>query len=146
MNSIMRIIQRNWVKAMRKSYPAIFHKAEEGGFWITFPDLPECITEGDDMEEAYNMAVDALGLALTDRIKSKEELPKASDIENIEKPEDGVIVVVQFDKAEYDRRHNSRAVKKTLTIPEWLNEEALAMNINFSQVLQEALMEKVGIR
>ncbi len=131
-------------------YPAIFHKAEEGGFWITFPDLPECITEGDDMEEAYNMAVDALGLALTDRIKSKEELPKASDIENIEKPEDGVedgvIVVVQFDKAEYDRRHNSRAVKKTLTIPEWLNEEALAMNINFSQVLQEALMEKVGIR
>ena len=79
-------------------------------------------------------------------IKSKEELPKASDIENIEKPEDGVIVVVQFDKAEYDRRHNSRAVKKTLTIPEWLNEEALAMNINFSQVLQEALMEKVGIR
>ena len=79
-------------------YPAIFHKAEEGGFWITFPDLPECITEGDDMEEAYNMAVDALGLALTDRIKSKEELPKASDIENIEKPEDGVIVVVQFDK------------------------------------------------
>ena len=127
-------------------YPAIFHKAEEGGFWITFPDLPECITEGDDMEEAYNMAVDALGLALTDRIKSKEELPKASDIENIEKPEDGVIVVVQFDKAEYARRHNSRAVKKTLTIPEWLNEEALAMNINFSQVLQEALMEKVGIR
>ena len=98
------------------------------------------------MEEAYNMAVDALGLALTDRIKSKEELPKASDIENIEKPEDGVIVVVQFNKAEYDRRHNSRAVKKTLTIPEWLNEEALAMNINFSQVLQEALMEKVGIR
>ena len=66
-------------------YPAIFHKAEEGGFWITFPDLPECITEGDDMEEAYNMAVDALGLTLTDRIKSKEELPKASDIENIEK-------------------------------------------------------------
>lgn len=132
----------------RLFYPAIFHKAEEGGFWITFPDLPECITEGDDMEEAYNMAVDALGLTLTDRIKSKEELPKASDIENIEKPEDedGVIVVVQFDKAEYDRRHNSRAVKKTLTIPEWLNEEALAMNINFSQVLQEALMEKVGIR
>ena len=127
-------------------YPAIFHKAEEGGFWITFPDLPECITEGDDMEEAYNMAVDALGLTLTDRIKSKERLPKASDIENIEKPEDGVIVVFQFDKAEYDRRHNSRAVKKTLTIPEWLNEEALAMNINFSQVLQEALMEKVGIR
>lgn len=50
------------------------------------------------MEEAYNMAMDALGLALTDRIKSKEELPKASDIENIEKPEDGIVINVQFDK------------------------------------------------
>lgn len=126
-------------------YPAIFHKAEEGGYWVTFPDLPECVTEGDDMEEAYGMAVDALGLALTDRIKSKEELPKASSIENIERQEDGSVVVIQFDKAEYERKHNNKAVKKTLTIPEWLNEEALAMNINFSQVLQEALMEKVGI-
>ena len=126
-------------------YPAIFHKAEEGGYWVTFPDLPECVTEGDDMEEAYGMAVDALGLALIDRIKSKEELPKASSIENIERQEDGSVVVIQFDKAEYERKHNNKAVKKTLTIPEWLNEEARAMNINFSQVLQEALMEKVGI-
>ena len=126
-------------------YPAIFNKAEEGGYWVTFPDLPECVTEGDDMEEAYGMAVDALGLALIDRIISKEELPKASSIENIERQEDGSVVVIQFDKAEYERKHNNKAVKKTLTIPEWLNEEALAMNINFSQVLQEALMEKVGI-
>ena len=80
------------------------------------------------------------------RVLKLSERVEQSAIENIEKQEDGVIVVVQFDKAEYDRRHNSRAVKKTLTIPEWLNEEALAMNINFSQVLQEALMEKVGIR
>ena len=45
-------------------YPAIFHKAEEGGFWISFPDLPECLTEGDDMAQAYEMAVVAVGLAL----------------------------------------------------------------------------------
>ena len=78
--------------------------------------------------------------------KKKKKDIKKKKVKKIKKSEDGVIVVVQFDKAEYDRRHNSRAVKKTLTIPEWLNEEALAMNINFSQVLQEALMEKVGIR
>ena len=46
-------------------YPSIFHIAEEGGFWVTFPDLPECMTQGDDMQNAYEMAVDALGLALT---------------------------------------------------------------------------------
>ena len=123
-------------------YPAVFHRAEEGGYWITFPDIPECITEGDNMEEAYNMAVDALGLALTDRIKEKQDLPKASEVDDIK--EDGTVVVVQFDLAEYNRKHNNRAVKKTLSIPEWLNEEALAMNINFSQVLQEALLNKVN--
>ena len=88
--------------------------------------------------------VDALGLALTERMKEKEKLPQASDVENIN--EDGTIVVVQFDLDEYNRKHNNRAVKKTLSIPEWLNEEALAMNINFSQVLQEALLEKVNAK
>ena len=53
-------------------YPAIFHKAEEGGFWVTFPDIPECMTQGDDMEEAYEMSVEALGLAITSREEEKE--------------------------------------------------------------------------
>ncbi|MCD7813349.1 MAG: type II toxin-antitoxin system HicB family antitoxin [Lachnospiraceae bacterium] len=122
-------------------YPALFHAAEEGGYWVTFPDIPECVTEGDDMEEAYSMAVDALGLALTERMKDKEELPCASKVEDIK--EDGAVVIVQFDLDEYNRKHNSKAVKKTLSIPEWLNEEAMAASINFSQVLQEALMTKL---
>ncbi|MCD7715491.1 MAG: type II toxin-antitoxin system HicB family antitoxin [Lachnospiraceae bacterium] len=122
-------------------YPALFHPAEEGGYWVTFPDIPECVTEGDDMEEAYSMAVDALGLALTERMKEKEVLPEASKVEDI--TEDGTVVVIQFDLAEYNRKHNSKAVKKTLSIPEWLNEEAMAASINFSQVLQEALMAKL---
>lgn len=125
-------------------YPAIFHVAEEGGYWVTFPDIPECITEGDDMEEAYQMAVDALGLALTERMKEGKKLPEVSKVEDIK--EDGKIVIVQFDLYEYNKKHNSKAVKKTLSIPAWLNEEAIALNINFSQVLQDALMEKVNAR
>lgn len=125
-------------------YPAIFHAAEEGGYWVTFPDIPECITEGDDMEEAYQMAVDALGLALTERMKEGKKLPEVSKVEDIK--EDGKIVIVQFDLYEYNKKHNSKAVKKTLSIPAWLNEEAIALNINFSQVLQDALMEKVNSR
>ena len=128
----------------RLFYPAVFHKAEEGGYWVTFPDIPECITEGDNMAEAYDMAVEALGLALEEKIENKEKLPAASDVDNIK--EDGTVVVVQFDLEDYNKKHNNRAVKKTLTIPAWLNERALAMNVNFSQVLQDALMEKVGIR
>ena len=125
-------------------YPAIFHKAEEGGFWISFPDLPECFTEGDDMKQAYEMAVEALGLALVNRKEEKEEIPMPSEIDKIQN-EEGIFVVIEFDMQEYLRKHNAKAVKKTLSIPQWLNDEATAMGINFSQVLQEALMNKLNI-
>lgn len=124
-------------------YPALFHKAEEGGFWISFPDFPECFTEGDDITQAYEMAVEALGLAVTSRKKEKEEIPAPTEIDKLSL-EDGILVIVEFDLLEYQKKHNSRAVKKTLSIPAWLNEEATAMGVNFSQVLQEALKEKIN--
>lgn len=124
----------------RLFYPAIFHKAEEGGFWVSFPDIPECLTQGDDMQQAYEMAVDALGLSLT----TMEEIPKSSEPEEVD-VEDGFLVIVEFNMAEYRRKHCSRAVKKTLSIPEWLNEAAIKAGINFSQTLQEALIEKVNM-
>lgn len=127
-------------------YPAIFHKAEEGGFWITFPDIPECMTQGDDMQQAYEMAVDALGLALTSREEEKEKIPVPSEPDKIAIDSEEFCVVIEFDMLAYKKRTNPKAVKKTLSIPEWLNEEATALGINFSQVLQEALMEKVGAR
>lgn len=125
----------------RLFYPAVFHK-ENDGFWVSFPDFPECFTEGDDMQQAYEMAVDALGLAITSRQTEKEEIPVPSDISEI-KTDDGFTVVLEFDMLAYLKKHNSKAVKKTLTIPEWLNESATAMGLNFSQVLQEALMQKI---
>lgn len=124
-------------------YPALFHKAEEGGFWVSFPDIPECLTEGDNMEQAYEMAVDALGLAITDLEKNNSLIPKASEPDKILIEDDSFLVVIEFDMVDYKKRNNSKAVKKTLTIPEWLNEEAIAMGVNFSQVLQEALLSKI---
>ena len=125
-------------------YPAIFHKAEEGGFWITFPDIPECISQGDDMQQAYEMAVEALGLAITSREEQKEEIPVASEPDEIVVENNEFCVVIEFDMLAYKKRISSKAVKKTLSIPEWLNEEATALGVNFSQVLQNALMEIVG--
>lgn len=130
----------------RLFYPAIFHKAEEGGYWITFPDIPECMTQGDDMQHAYEMAIDALGLAITSREEEGEIIPKASEPFEIEVEADAFCMIVEFDMLAYKKRTNSKAVKKTLSIPEWLNEEAVALGVNFSQVLQEALMQKIGIR
>jgi predicted RNase H-like HicB family nuclease len=128
----------------RLFYPALFHKAEEGGYWISFPNFPECLTQGETMDEAYNMAVDALGLCLTDMEHEHIVFPEPSDVSSINIEDEATIVIIEFDMLAYKKRTNSKAVKKTLTIPEWLNEEATASGINFSQVLQEALMVKLG--
>lgn len=126
-------------------YPAIFHKEETGGFWISFPDIPECITEGDDIETSYEMAVDALGIALTSRKEEGKDIPKPSEIDEV-KADDDILVIVEFDMAQYLKKHNAKAVRKTLSIPEWLNEEAIAQGVNFSQVLQGALISKLNIK
>lgn len=125
-------------------YPAIFHKAEEGGFWIDFPDFPECMTQGDDIQNAYEMAVDALGLAITSLKEESQKIPFPTEPWKINTNSGEFCVVIEFDMLAYNKRNGSRAVKKTLTIPEWLNEEATTLGINFSQVLQEALMQKIG--
>ena len=124
-------------------YPAVFHEAEEGGFWISFPDLPEVITEGDDMNEAYAMAQDCLGLVLTSYENEKNEFPKPSLPNSIPVQKNEFLVIVEFDMLEYKKKINSKAVKKTLTIPGWLNEEAMKKDLNFSQILQEALIIKL---
>lgn len=129
---------------MKLFYPAIFHKTEENGFWVSFPDIPECLTEGDDLAQAYEMAADALGLCMEDRMLEKN-IPMPSDPSHISVEKDAFLVVVEFDRLEYLKKHSTKSVKKTLTIPEWLNQEAIARNINFSQTLQEALIAKCSI-
>lgn len=129
---------------MKLFYPALFHKTEEGGFWVSFPDIPECLTEGDDMTQAYEMATDALGLCMEDRLQ-ENDIPSPSDPSDIAAEEGAFLVVVEFDRLEYLKKHSNKSVKKTLTIPEWLNQEAIAKNINFSQTLQEALLAKCSI-
>lgn len=127
-------------------YPAVFRTAEEGGFWITFPDFSDCLTQGENMEEAYKMAVDALGLAISDKLQSKEQLPAPSSLEDIavDARSGSFLAIIEFDKLAYNKKHNSKAIKKTLSIPEWLNQEAMALGVNFSQALQEALMQKIS--
>lgn len=126
-------------------YPAIFHNDERGGFWISFPDFPECLTQGENMDDAYKMAVEAIGLCIDERLKNNEELPKASTPVDYIVESSDFSCLIEFDLTDYRKKHNSKSVKKTLSIPEWLNEAAMKQNINFSQVLQEALMNKIGI-
>ena len=126
-------------------YPAVFHEAEEGGYWISFPDFEHILTQGETVEDAYKMAVDALGLELTDNMYSNSTYPEPSNPKSIVLNEFEQIIIIEFDMLEYRKRTNNTAVKKTLSIPGWLNEEAMSRGINFSAVLQKALMSELEL-
>ena len=127
----------------KQLYPAIFTE-EQGGYSVTFPDFEGCFSEGDSLEEAYEMAIDALGLYFEDE-KKDFEYPKATNPKNIVTGENEFIVMIEFDMIEHMKKHGNKAIKKTLTIPAWLNELAMRENVNFSQTLQNALVEQLKI-
>lgn len=128
----------------RLFYPAVFHVEEEGGYSVFFPDIEGCNTQGVTVEEAYDMAFNALGLTLSYLKDNKLSIPEPSKPQDILLDINQYVVVIQFDMLEYLKKNDSRAVKKTLSIPSWLNEAAIEHNINFSQVLQEALQNKIN--
>lgn len=120
-----------------KTYPAVFHY-DEGSYWVEFPDLEGCFSDGETIEEAAVNAAEALGGYLCSLMDRGLEIPTASSINDIKEPESGFRSIVTADP--YAFKKNTKAVKKTLTIPQWLNDEAEQHNINFSQVLQKALI------
>lgn len=124
------------------AYPAIFTK-EDSGYSINFPDLEGCYTCGSDMKDGIEMAEDALALMLYGYEVDNKEIPTPSNPESIFIEDGQMVNFIRCDTMEYRKMYASKAVKKTLTIPEWLNEEAIAHGVNFSQVLQEALIQKI---
>ena len=120
---------------MKYVYPAVFTKEEEGKYAIHFPDIESCYTCGDNLADGLKMAQNVLAFTLYDYEKEGREIPTASDINDIDVAEDEFVNYITRDTIEYRKRHNNKAVKKTLTIPQWLNEEAAAKGVNFSAVL-----------
>ena len=125
-------------------YPAIFTPEEDGGYSINFPDLEGCYTCGDDLSDGMEMAKDALALVLYGYEMDKKEIPVPSPLTAFPTENGSFVNYVACDTLVYRKMYNNKAIKKTLTIPEWLNEEATALGVNFSQVLQTALMEITG--
>lgn len=128
------------------AYPAIFTEEETGGYSVVFPDIDGCFTCGDTLPDAMEMAEDAMCLMLYDKEEDGEPIPPPSDIKSIQACTDGIVSLVCCDTIAYRERYDNRAVKKTLTIPNWMNTLAEAAHLNFSGVLQEALKEKLDIR
>lgn len=141
-------------------YPAIFIR-EDKGYTVLFPDFGGA-TCGDDLEDAYYMANDYLGINLMDYFQGNKDFPKATDIENLdiehylkeladndvelkEMLEQSFKSYVGLDFQKYLKDVNVKSIRKNVTIPSWLNEVAKRNNINFSKVLQEALEKELEI-
>lgn len=127
---------------MKLIYPAIFYR-EEDGMWVEFPDLIGCQSSGDDLHETYENAKEALEAYCITMLEEKHELPKATDITAIRPPENSFTSLVETDLT--TQMSKMKSVKKTLTIPMWMNEMAESKGINFSQTLQNALKSQLGL-
>lgn len=141
---------------MLSMYPACFFH-ESNGYSVVFPDLNWLATQGNSFAEAMEMAVDCLAGYLYSAQRSGDAVPAPSSCTEIDpiavlkelSPDtpilEAFVNVVSVDVAEYARAHFDRSVKKTLSIPGWLNDRAVQAGINFSQLLQEALKERLGV-
>lgn len=139
---------------MLSAYPACFIK-EDAGYSVIFPDL-DIATCGDDLEDALTMAIDCLAGYLYSADLENENVPQASSIKDIDLQkvmdelevvsDDTFVNIITVDVAEYAKSHFTTSVRKNLTIPAWLNDVAMKQHINFSQVLQEALLAKVQMK
>lgn len=139
---------------MLSMYPACFYK-EDDGYSVIFPDLNYLATQGDSFEDAMEMAVECLASYLYIAQRDGEDVPAPSSLVNIDPvavakeldPDlpvgEAIVNLVSVDVAEYAKKHFEKSVKKTLSIPAWLNETAVAQGVNFSQVLQRALKEQL---
>lgn len=131
---------------MKYVYPAVFRQEDEKRYSVEFPDIDGCCTSGGSLPEAIEMAEDALCLMLYDMEEDGAEIPAPSDLKDVSAEADALVSLVCCDTLEYRKLYSNRAVKKTLTIPMWLNTMAERAGLNFSNVLQEALKQRLDIQ
>ena len=132
---------------MKLVYPPIFTPFDDmDGYVVEVPDLPGCVTEGDCLAEAIDMGIDAASGWILDEMENGRPYPAASSYASISVPEGSFISLLSLDMEAYSEKYGSKAIRKNITIPAWLNTYGEKNHINFSKVLSEALMEKAATR
>ena len=128
---------------MKQAYPVIITK-DKDFFVASIPDF-ETGTQGESLAEAIEMARDAIGMCGCYMQDEKKDIPIPTDIGNVTKEASDILTLVDVDFDEYRKKHEMRTVRKNVTIPSWLNEEAESANINFSALLQKALKAELHL-
>ena len=126
-------------------YPVIFYYADDV-ISVEFPDLPGCLTYGDTEEEALLMAREVLGLWMESVERDNEDVPKASSLLDIKLEDNQRAILIDVWMPLVRKAIMNKAIKKTLTIPQWLDIKAREADINFSHVLQEGLKRELNIK
>ena len=128
---------------MKLIYPAIFSPCmEKEGYTVEVPDLPGCVTEGDDLADAIEMATDAASGWILGELEDGNNIPSPSQRKEIQTDDDSFINMLVLDMDAYSEKYGSKAVRKNITIPAWLNTYGEKNHINFSKVLQDALLKQ----
>jgi predicted RNase H-like HicB family nuclease len=125
-------------------FPAILYK-DDNAIGVEFPDLSGCLTCGSDTNEALVMAKDALGGYLLTMEDIKEPIPNPTPFNEVKAQEGQAIFLVDVYLSILRDEDKNKSVKKTVTLPNWLNIAALNANVNFSSILQEALKSRLGL-
>lgn len=131
-------------KVRKYAYPAIFYPEDDGKYSVIFPDLNNLATYGHDLVDAIDMAQEACSMYLFESLRDGEVLPNPTPIDKVVKDDDHAIVnMVLVDLQSYAKLYSDKSVKKTLSIPAWLSTACDRQSLNYSKVLQEALIEKL---
>ena len=125
------------------SYPAILKPRENGGYSVRVPDLPGCISSGRDLSDSLDMITDAMSLWLCAAEDNKDPAIEPTDPRKIEHGQDDII---RADTTLYRAMTDARAVKKTVSIPQWMAFSAERMGLSLSQILQDALRKRIGAK
>ena len=131
-------------KPDRYVYPAVLTYEDGYEIAVTFPDLPGCATSGETDTEALMMAREALGLHLWGMENDGDELPAPSPIRDIELEAGEIVALVEVYMPSVRLSQENRSVNRTVTLPAWLNAQAMERGVNFSQVLQDALRAEIN--
>lgn len=125
-------------------FPAVFDFADDG-ISIEFPDLPGCLPCAGTLDEAVKNAKEAMRLHLFGMEEDGEDIPEPTPVTAIKTKKNQSLILIDVFMPPFREKMHTRFVKKTLSIPSWLNAEAEHRGVNFSQVLQNALVEKLGL-
>ncbi len=125
-------------------FPAVF-SPEKKGYSVNFPDVDGCYTSGNDLADSMEMAQDVLCLMLYCLEERRKDIPKATKLDKVKHKTNEVVTLIECDTEFYKLYFENKSVRRTVTIPEWLNNMARKQNVDFSAVLQKGLKEHLGI-